>query len=146
MRAPLADVIVAIMFASCRWKVPPEDVAPQCKRFALSAFLLETYRSSGVDLSLPKRNSGGHPLFARHLVGDGRPIARRVWPLLVDSVEGRGEEAAHLARVTCERAVDESLRHHLNKEGWLDRLSRVAVPSLQHLDERDPLAIERLVL
>src|SRR3972149_6622741 len=98
MRAPLVDVIVVVMLTSCRGEVPPEDVAPQCERFALSAFLLETHGSSGIDLGLPKRNSGGGSLFARHLVGDGRPVARRVRPLLVDTVERRCEEAAHLPR------------------------------------------------
>src|SRR5580704_7329248 len=98
MRAPLADVIVVVMLTSCRGEVPPEDFAPQCERFALSALLLETHRSSGIDLGLPKRNSGGRSLFARHLVGDGRPVARRVRPLLVDAIERSGEEAAYLAR------------------------------------------------
>src|SRR5712671_902524 len=118
MRAPLADVVV--MMTSCRGEVPPEDVAPQCKRFALSAFLLETHGASGIDLDLPKRNGGGRSLFARHLVGDGRAVARRVGPVQVDAVKRGGEEAAHLARVTRERPVDEPLRYHLDKEGWLD--------------------------
>src|SRR3954462_5991026 len=115
MRAPLAEVVVTL--TSCRGEVPPEDVAPECEGFALSALLLETHGSGGIDLGLSKRSGSGRSLFGRHLVGDGRAVACRVRPPLVDAVEGGGEEAAHLARVTRERPIDESLRHHLHKEG-----------------------------
>ena len=68
---------------------------PECEGLALSAFLLETDGSGGIDLGLPKGIGRGRSLFARHLVGNGRTVPRRVGPLLEDSVKRGGEEAAH---------------------------------------------------
>src|SRR5258708_6842709 len=145
MRAPLADVVAVVIVMSRRRKVPPQDVAPQCKRIALLAFLLEPYSSRGINLGLSKRSGSDRSFLARHLVGDGWPVPSRVRPILLDTVERAGEETADLARVTRERPVDESLRHHLHKERRLDGLSCMAIPCLQHFDEGDPLAVERLV-
>src|SRR6202790_1046546 len=146
MRAPLADTAVVIIVTSRGREVLPQDLAPECERFALSAFLFEPHRTSGIHLSLPKCYIGGRSLFGRHLIGDRRTIARRVRPLLVDAVERGREEAAYFTRVTRERAVDKTMGHHFDKERWLDGLSCLTVPRLQHLDEGNPLAGEGLVL
>src|ERR1700739_1298355 len=146
MRAPLADTAVAIIVTSRGREVLPQDLAPECKRFALSAFLFEPHRTSGIHLSLPKCYTSSRSLFGCHLIRDGRTIARRVRPLLVDPVEQSREEAAYFTRVTRKRTVDKTLGHHFDKERWLDGPSCLTVPRLQHLDEGDPFAVEGLVL